>query len=91
MARYIDADAAVKAFCDKCGWYENQCDTDKGFWCESRGLLEEAPAIDIVFCKDCAFTAKRQSKEKGMKYCKIHFGWVKENRFCAWGESKSDA
>lgn len=54
MSRYIDADAVVKALCGKCGWYENQCDTDKGFWCETRGLIDEAPSIDIVRCKECA-------------------------------------
>lgn len=47
MSRWIDADEAVNALCKGCGWYEGQCDNDKGFWCETRGLIEEATHIDI--------------------------------------------
>ena len=48
MSDYIKKEDAIKAYCHGCGWYEGQCDTDKGFWCENRELLEDIPSADVI-------------------------------------------
>ena len=90
MSRYIEVSDAVNALCKGCGWHENQCDTDKGFWCESRGLIEDAPHIDIVRCKECKYAHMTYGGE--CKYCdKWSLGeslYLDGDFFCSYGERK---
>ena len=84
MSRYINADEVVNALCKGCGWYEGQCDNDEGFWCETRGLIEEATHIDIVRCKEC--------KRNPHTNFDNHFHWCYEfdeiDGYCPYGERR---
>ena len=91
MSRYIDADALMKTLkiSDDCKHCE-QCEYD--YFCSMSGdfvsaceAINEAPSIDIVFCKECIW---RDKDNQGEVYCTYVKGLADINgdSFCSWGE-----
>ena len=85
MARYIDADDVANAIYHHFPSIRTMAD--------ARGIIEEAPTIDIVFCEDC-----RECIEKGLGvdcpsgygylYCRRKKSVVDEDNYCSWGERR---
>ena len=70
MSRYIDAE-----------WLKGQINTT--FWAEIGKIIDSAPSIDIVFCKECKYRDKHH-------YCGI---WgqpylCNDECFCSYGERR---
>ena len=79
MSRWIDADVLVKWLCgNKCGCERNEC----GYTipCQQVQLLEGAPSIDIVRCKEC------RHKDEIVNYCYENDRDVESDDFCSYGE-----
>lgn len=51
---------------------------------DARGIIEEAPSIDIVRCKEC----KRANHEPSGVYCGLSDVNMGEDGFCSIGERK---
>ncbi len=82
MSRYIDADEFLennKEFADREIEHPRYQET-------VRELIDEAPSIDIVRCKEC--------KYKDMELCSMHklvvAGVRKYDDFCSYGEREGE-
>lgn len=89
--RPIDADALVKWLCgNKCGCERNEC----GYTipCQQVQLLEGAPSIDIVRCRECKWwwkeweTCTHKNLVDGHT-CATTF---KADSFCSYGEREGE-
>lgn len=97
MARYIDADKALKRI-------KELQETDpatvgkkqfaEGFFCgldEAEVVLLQAPTADVVEvvrCKDCLRRDKSLRNSNGKEICPKTDMEVKDNTFCSYGERK---
>ena len=85
MSRYIDADAVITAIAEF-NKYEDELeypyasDDLEEYKDDARLLIEDAPTIDIVRCKEC-------TKRKKNKFCLEYMRYEKnEDGFCSYGE-----
>lgn len=87
MSRYIDADMLTRRWCGiKCGCKREECGREIEP-CIVVAMIEEAPSIDIVRCKECVnwdTTDGECYADKGGLY------FPKADDFCSYGERKSD-
>ena len=85
MSRYIDADVLIQALCaDNDGI--GRADAKAVMTCleDVFSIVEDAPTIDIVRCKECKFLMKDgHCYEFADDYIK-----VKPDDFCSYGERK---
>ena len=79
MSRYIDADALIDRldFCVKEGMGSKIAYTFKH-------IVDEAPSIDIVFCKECKY------KDEIVNYCYENDRDVNADDFCSYGEREGE-
>ena len=73
MSRYIDADAFIDDLYEH--EFSNWCDKD-----EVSTLVDDAPSIDRVFCKECT--------ERDDDWCLYWQNVVNPEDFCSYGERK---
>ena len=58
---------------------------------EMYDIVKNAPAIDIVQCKDCAsFHYSGMGGDNGILYCTILLTEMQPTDFCSYGERKDD-
>lgn len=84
MSRYIDADDVANAIYHHFPSVRTMTD--------ARGVIEEAPSIDIVRCKECK---KRDTFDCGVAYYdeswdEWHYDVPSEEWFCADGEREDE-
>ena len=90
MSRYIDADAVITAIAEF-NKYEDELeypyasDDLEEYKDDARLLIEDAPSIDIVRCKECKFW-----KNKHLCATWSAFGTIETNPddFCSYGERR---
>lgn len=51
--------------------------------------LEEAPSIDICFCRDCKHWRTKYFKD-GHGWCEWHINETKADDFCSYGERQTE-
>ena len=83
MSRYIDADAIIEK-----KW---QAESEACFYALEDVVsvtdIEEAPSIDICFCRECKRWDRDRGKRNKMQfkgYCKLLSGFTDAKHFCAW-------
>ena len=82
MSRYIDADhAEFRLQC--CGTYHGVIAFDT-----VKAVLNDAPSIDIVFCRECHWSRPRSLPGETGYRCVLHRIWKGENGFCDSGDRK---
>lgn len=95
MSRYIDADA-IKIPSTSVDMFENcrNCNLLDEF--QVREIIDSAPSIDIVRCRECKYFKQgvRFNKPRNTdieNFCTYHmvFGW-NANAFCSYGERIDD-
>jgi hypothetical protein len=84
MSRYIDADDVANAIYHHFPSVRTMAD--------ARGVIEEAPSIDIVRCKECKYKRIYDGETK-YYYCALedrpNRQWsIDEMDYCSWGERK---
>ena len=64
---------------------------------DARGIIEEAPSIDIVRCKECKFSESvitswsTDGKNNVVeRLCKVHKWSVKDDDYCSYAERKEN-
>lgn len=72
MSRYIDADALKEKI-------------NTAFWAEIGEIIDEAPSIDIVRCRDCK-NYDDGEVEHDYDRCWHHWSAVEPDDFCSYGE-----
>ena len=73
MSRWIDAE-----------WLKGQINIT--FWAEIGKIIDNAPSIDIVRCKECIYP-----KESGGFYrCNYSVNWRNADDFCSYGEREDE-
>ena len=100
MSRYIDADALHKAYIELRNFKQ---DTQTGDWISLRAvplttvirILNDAPSIDIVRCKECKFSARYV--DDGHIECRLYshplrhdYHEMKPDDFCSYGEREGE-
>lgn len=86
MSRYIDADALmqkldIKADCKECNSVDHYFGCLKSLdFVNACEAINEAPSIDIVFCKECKHWVGGEDYD-----CEIHSGAWGANDFCSYG------
>ena len=85
MSRYIKFDDAVKVMaCEMYAEAQSQgydADDIEDFMPEAKAWLNDAPSIDIVFCKEC--------KHRGICFGRLAQGTkVVQLNFCSYGERR---
>ena len=82
MSRYIDADAFIEDLYEH--EFSNWCDKD-----EVSTLVNEAPSIDIVRCKECKHGTYYEEAE--MYICNANDQDLYEaEHFCSYGEREGE-
>lgn len=66
MSRYVDAE-----------WLKGQINIT--FWAEIGKIIDNAPSIDIVRCKECVYADKYY-------HCNYMTTWNKADDYCSYGE-----
>ena len=77
MSRYIDADDAANAIYHHFPSIRTMAD--------ARGIIEEAPSIDIVRCKECRYWQDYKDEH----FCNNMYGLHEDTNaddFCSYGE-----
>lgn len=81
MSRYVKADM-IGCPCGYCEGYD-----------ECQKEVEEAPSVDICFCRECKFSESvitswsTDGKNNVVeRLCKVHKWSVKDDDFCSYGE-----
>lgn len=85
MSRYIDADDVVNAIYHHFPSVRTMAD--------ARGVIEEAPTIDIVRCKECRWLDKGENESCSWSMCTRHIGQyinVNADDFCSYGEREGE-
>lgn len=83
MSRYIDADALIT-------------DLNKGLWGKdwdkvlAEAIINEAPSIDIVRCKECKYYNVYLDEHGSWKRCDLSMVGAEADCFCSWGERSSE-
>lgn len=84
--RLIDADVLI-------------ADLDKGLWGKdydkalAEAIIQDAPSIDIVRCKDCQWFDSGKNDIAEWHFCKRHFGIYPNfdaDDFCSYGEREGE-
>lgn len=87
MSRYVEAETLVRWICgNKCGCERDECGYD--IPCQQVQLLENAPSIDIVPCKECRHKYQ-EPWHNGVKVegeCEIWHNATLDDDFCSYGE-----
>lgn len=52
------------------------------FWSEIENIINSAPSIDIVRCKECG------NKDKDWDYCNEHDMKIRPDDYCSYGERR---
>ena len=86
MSRYIDADLLY------IDWYDSFV-ADDGTEHDnipfiSKGQIDDAPSIDIVFCGECKKSKICRSNGKFYRWCSPNIKRVKDNDFCSDGKRR---
>ena len=88
MSRYIDADDVANAIYHHFPSIRTMAD--------ARGIIEEAPSIDIVRCKECRYWHDHITTSswcsRGAELRPQESGWIKRNAddFCSYGEREGE-
>lgn len=95
MSRWIDAEYAIEQLGAQMMFHaymeSDYASTDLEEWKQdARELLEEAPSIDIVRCKDCKWLCVITDEDEGTSYymCGVWSNATDEDTFCSYGEVK---
>ncbi len=78
MSRYIDADDVANAIYHHFPSIRTMAD--------ARGIIEEAPSIDIVRCKEC----KYWTSDSMMMICGQTLMPKEDDDYCSWGEREGE-
>ena len=86
MSRYVNADALGNTIVPMVGLWE-----DNEFYISYKRvfeIIENAPSIDIVRCKECKLhrTLRRKDNGEFYKWCRANFRRVDDDDFCSFGE-----
>ena len=86
MSRYIDTDLLYV------DWYDSFV-ADDGTEHDnipfiSKGQINDAPSIDIVFCEECKKSKICCSNGKFYRWCSPNIKRVKDNDFCSDGKRR---
>lgn len=80
MSKWIDADDVANAIYHHFPSIRTMAD--------ARGIIEEAPSIDIVFCEECI---KRMREDCPMcNGCKLDRVPTEDDDFCSYGEREGE-
>lgn len=85
MSRYIDADALMATYA------KHEFCSDMG---DAMEILDHAPSIDIVFCKECRWYKKWKTIGRDDGYCEyarmtqdgLQYVNANPDDFCSYGE-----
>ena len=98
MSRYIKFDDAVKVMaCEMYAEAQSQgydADGIEDFMPEATAWLNDAPSIDIVFCKECMYYAEHNelyinAPTNCVKHSTInHYVVVNADDFCSYGQKR---
>ena len=97
MSRYIDADRLLLELYDLIDEFseldENGLHNER--WCgimDSKGIIVNAPSIDIVFCKECRHSFINENHPQKPRICGLTkmCGPTKDDWFCADGEREDE-
>ena len=94
MSRYIDADAVITAIAEF-NKYEDELeypyasDDLEEYKDDARLLIEDAPSIDIVRCKECRHWCKGD-EVYGICYRCPNTRQMRYDDFCSYGESEDE-
>ena len=92
MSRYIDADALIEAMGEEPYVWTDSAEeiAERNQWLTDMGIIESAPSIDIVRCKECKHGEYR--KEYDDYECHASgCGLVYDADFyCAYGEREGE-
>ena len=99
MSRYIDADAVITAIAEF-NKYEDELeypyasDDLEEYKDDARLLIEDAPSIDIVRCKECKHWCNHKDADYDqndfMYYCAVHKVSFSGKDFCSYGEREGE-
>ena len=84
MSRWIDADALIEAMGEEPYVWTDSAEeiAERNQWLTDMHIIESAPSIDIVRCKECRHWEMRNSPRG---WCEVHQGYVSPNYYCADG------
>ena len=81
MSRYIDADDVANAIYHHFPSIRTMAD--------ARGIIEEAPSIDIVRCAECRYWNTSGCRD-GVGECEWAYYMTKPDDFCSRGEREGE-
>ena len=96
MSRYIKFDDAVKVMaCEMYAEAQSQgydADDIEDFMPEAKAWLNDAPSIDIVFCKECRHSFINENHPQKPRICGLTkmCGTTKDDWYCADGEREGE-
>ena len=88
MSRYIEADAVITAIAEF-NKYEDELeypyasDDLEEYKDDARLLIEDAPSIDIVRCKECYMCDEKM-------WCSFYDSIMESDDFCSYGEREGE-
>lgn len=96
MSRYIDADALIMALRLEYPMMPMFKENQKEWEIKTDGyrkaeeVIDDAPTIDIVRCKECRYCKRKRGTFKGEPIifyrCEEHNRDVENDDFCSWAE-----
>ena len=88
MSRWIDADALIEAMGEEPYVWTDSAEeiAERNQWLTDMKIIESAPSIDIVRCKEC----KRANHELSGIYCGLSDVNMGEDGFCSIGEREGE-
>ena len=99
MSRYIDADALIEAMGEEPYVWTDSAEeiAERNQWLTDMHIIESAPSIDIVFCKECKhwhefIDAKGQGRceADAHKPFRVSIGVSYADFFCSYGEREGE-
>ena len=94
MSRYIDADALIEAMGEEPYVWTDSDDeiAERNQWLTDMHIIESAPSIDIVRCKECKWSDWYTTAD-GEQFCycmETGNGGRTADDFCSYGEREGE-
>lgn len=94
MSRYIDADALIEAMGEEPYVWNDEPEeiAERNQWLTDMHIIENAPTIDIVPCRECRRVREDggHANCNGYLYCRKWKTLVNEDSYCSWGERRDE-
>ena len=85
MSRWVDADALKQQVESPYTEYPIMIQIRKAL----KDFIDDAPSIDIVFCKECKYWHKNRKEGDGMNVFDVCYDFQADD-FCSYGEREGE-